>query len=306
MNVLLTCAGRRNCLVHFFKQALGESGKVFACDSSDHAPALAEADRKFLVPPIDHPAYFDALAALCREHQVRLLLSVHDMELAGLAQRAPSFREAGTIAVVPPPHVVATCQDKWAAFHYLKANDIPTPDTYLSVTETQQALARGEVAFPLVIKPRWGTSSIGVECVENDRELGLAYEWGRARVGRTMLGRLSQSDPEHCLIIQEWLRGEEYGLDVVNDLDGRYAGTLARRKLVMRAGNTDRALTVHEPRLEQLGQALCQRLAHPGSLDCDVMVTDEGLRVLDLNPRLGGGYPFAHVAGANLPAALAA
>jgi carbamoyl-phosphate synthase large subunit len=107
-------------------------------------------------------------------------------------------------------------------------------------------------------------------------------------------------------VFQEWLDGQEYGMDIVNDFNGRHVATLARRKLAMRAGNTDRAITVADPALERLGQVLGRRLKHLGSLDCDVIATDGGYLVIDLNPRFGGGYPFSHMAGANIPAALVA
>ncbi len=93
---------------------------------------------------------------------------------------------------------------------------------------------------------------------------------------------------------------------MINDLQGRYVSTLIKRKLSMRAGETDRAITVHDPELEALGQRLGQALGHVGNLDCDVIVGPDGPRVIELNPRFGGSYPFAHQAGANLPAALLA
>jgi carbamoyl-phosphate synthase large subunit len=306
MNVLLTCAGRRNYLVQYFKRALGGRGQVVACDSSASAPALAEADQPFIVPPIGQDDYFDVLLSICRAQRVRLILSVNDLELGGLAYRAAQFRAAGIFPVIASPQVIATCMDKWATFRFLQDADIATPRTYLSLADARQAVARGVIRFPLLIKPRWGSGSIGVELVENDRELELAHEWGQIRIRRTILAQLSRVDPENCLVIQELLTGQEYGLDVVNDLQGRYVATLARRKLVMRAGETDRAVTVVEPKVERLGRALGQRLAHVGSLDCDVLATEKGCFVLDLNPRFGGGYPFAHLAGADVPAALIA
>jgi carbamoyl-phosphate synthase large subunit len=74
----------------------------------------------------------------------------------------------------------------------------------------------------------------------------------------------------------------------------------------MRAGETDSAVTVSNERLEALGETLGRSLGHLGNLDCDVFLNAEGAWVLELNPRFGGGYPFSHVAGANLPAALIA
>src|SRR5262245_18794888 len=122
-------------MVHFFKQALGKRGQVIACDSSAGAPALLEADRHFIVPPMDRPDYYDTLLSICWEQRARLLFSVHDHELAGLAERASRFREVGAIPVVSSPEVIATCQDKWAAFQFFTACDIPTPLTYLSLAE---------------------------------------------------------------------------------------------------------------------------------------------------------------------------
>lgn len=301
MNVLLTGVGRRNFLVQFFKEALGARGLVFACDCSRGAPALFAADRHFHVPRFEEPGYLAALLAICKEHAVRLLCASNDLELALLADNARRFRAIGTIPVVAAPHVIALCQDKWAAFGWLRSIGLGTPDTFASLADARRAIADGRLAFPLLIKPRFGTSSIGVERVDNERELQLAYEWGAVQLRRTILTHWANG-----LLIQPFLTGPEYGIDIVNDLHGHYAGTLARRKLVMRSGNTDRAVTVVDPAIERVGAIIGTNLGHLGGLDCDLIETPDGHNVLDLNPRLGGGYPFSHLAGANLPAALLA
>jgi carbamoyl-phosphate synthase large subunit len=108
------------------------------------------------------------------------------------------------------------------------------------------------------------------------------------------------------VLIQECLTGEEYGLDVINDLDGTYVTTFAKRKLKMRAGETDRSTTVQSDRLSAVGRTIGRMLGHVGNLDCDVFLNETGCYVLEMNPRFGGGYPFSHIAGANLPAALIA
>ncbi len=79
MNILLTCAGRRDYLVHYFRESLDGRGQVIACDSSQAAPALAAADRQFLVPAVDSPEYLEVLLAICREHHVRLLVPIHEL-----------------------------------------------------------------------------------------------------------------------------------------------------------------------------------------------------------------------------------
>jgi carbamoyl-phosphate synthase large subunit len=306
MNVLLTCAGRRNYLVKFFQEALRGRGQVFAADASADAPALRQADKFFILPLLDHSGYIDALLTICQRHCVRLLISLNDLELPLLARHSTYFLKVGTIPVTSSPEVVDTCSDKWKTFKFLKASNLETPNTYRSLADAREALARGDITFPLVLKPRWGTASIGIEYVYDEEELELHYTLAMKRLPWTLLRQIGAADPDRCILIQKRLCGQEYGLDVVNDLEGRYVCTFVKRKLVMRAGETDRAITVKSDALEGIGEAIGRELGHIGILDCDLIVTEQSCSVLDLNPRFGGGYPFSHMAGANLPAALIA
>jgi carbamoyl-phosphate synthase large subunit len=292
--------------VRYFKEALGGSGLVFAADAKSDVSALQEADQAFVVPLLNHPDYLDTLVDICRQHQVLLLFPLNDLELPLLARERGRFLEIGTIPVVSSSTVIDLCFDKWATLGFLRRHSLPAPKTCCSLREARDALSRGELAFPLVIKPRWGTASLGIEYPEDDEELELAFNLVKKQLGRTFLADISSSDPERCVLIQERLHGQEYGLDVINDLDGRYVTTFVKRKLAMRAGETDRSVTVKHDRLERLGKTIGQQLGHIGNLDCDVFVDGENCYVLEMNPRFGGGYPFSHVAGANLPAVLIA
>jgi carbamoyl-phosphate synthase large subunit len=306
MNVLLSCAGRAASLVRYFQDSLGTQGLVIACDSSQSSPALAAATHTLVVPEIGHPDYLSTLLSICEERQIRLLISVHDVELGYLAESAERFRRIGTIPVVSSPEVVARCYDKWQAFQWLRFHGIPTPNTFVTLQDAMNGIERGELRLPVVIKPRYGSRSVGIEYAETRQELELAHHWASIRHRRHTGSTLPQGGSGCELLIQEYIKGQEYGLDVLNDLQGRYAATLCRRKLAMRDGNTDRAVTVDAPELEELGESIGRHLGHVGNLDCDVMMAGDQCYVLDLNPRFGGGYPFSHLAGANIPAILIA
>jgi len=161
MNVILTCAGRRNYLLKFFQEALGNGGKVFAGDATLEAPTLQEADESFVLPPINHSEYCDTLLDICQQNQVRLLIPLNDIELPYLAKQRARFLEIGTIPVVSSPEVIDICFDKFATFQFLQKLDISAPKTYLSLTEARAAIQQGKITFPLVVKPRWGSASIG-------------------------------------------------------------------------------------------------------------------------------------------------
>lgn len=305
MNVLLTCAGRRNYLVRYFRDALAGEGRVLAADANPDAPALAEADRAFVVPLVSDPNGVTAVVDLCRDEAVDLLVSLNDFELPVLAENRERFVEIGTIPVVASPDVVEACFDKWATVQFLRGIGVDAPATYLSIADARVAIAAGELEFPVVVKPRWGTASIGIDVARDDAELGLLCELGTRRLAKSGLpGRAVRKGP--AVIIQEQLRGDEHGVDIVNDLEGNYVTTFARRKLAMRGGETDRAVTVADPALSEVGARVGAHTRHIGLMDTDVFLQAGRATVLELNPRFGGGYPFSHIAGANVPAALVA
>jgi carbamoyl-phosphate synthase large subunit len=305
-NVLLTCVGRRNYLVRFFLQALNGQGHVFAADASGDAAGMQEAERAFLLPPISHPRYISNLLTLCTRNEVQLLVSLNDLELELLARHRDAFAARGVTVVVSSPEVIRTCFDKLETERRLTALGVRMPRTYTSLAAAEAALASGALSFPVVVKPRWGSGSIGTSFPRDLEELRLAFPLAHRQVRRSILAGASASDMDNAVLVQQLVAGQEVGMDILNDLSGTFVTVLPRRKLSMRAGETDKAVTHEDERLVELGRRLSQELRHVGGMDCDVIDSPEGLYVLDLNPRFGGGYPFSHAAGANIPAALLA
>lgn len=300
MNVLLTAAGRRAYLVDYFREALRGRGLVVAADATWSAPALSKADVPVTLPYASDETYVDQLLAVCKEHEVRLVIPLNDLELSVLSRCKKRLLDEGIMAVVSDPEVIDLCFDKLATYRFCVQNGIRTAETFGSLDEAISAIDR-ETDFPLVIKPRWGSGSIGVERVYSDDELHLAYRLGKLRLGRTILSGVSQEDPERALLIQRLITGPEFGVDIVNDFQGRPVAVYVKRKLAMRAGETDKAQVVDEPQIEQFGYRLGAMLGHVGVLDCDLFWDGTEVSLLEMNPRFGGGYPFSHSAGADVP-----
>lgn len=302
MNILLSCAGRRNYLVNYFRKALNGKGKVIATDMQLNAPALVDADLALKVPAIYDPAYIDETLKICKENNVQLLISLNDLELPILAKNKPAFAAIGVNVIVSDSRVIDICFDKWKTTQYLQSIGVNTPLTFINVDEALQAIEGGKLQFPLVVKPRWGSASIGIEFPESVEEFKLAYQLLSLRLHKTILAEASKEDADHAILIQQKIDGQEYGMDVLNDFAGNFVQAFPKRKLAMRAGETDKSVSVDNAALTGIGKTLGENLRHIGNLDCDVFETKEGYYVLELNPRFGGGYPFTYEAGADFPA----
>lgn len=306
MNILFTCAGRRHYLLQFFKEALAGKGNIIGADMQLSAPALAMADVTYAVPAVYADNYTDAILDICKKEKVNAVISLNDLELPVLAAVREQFEAIGVKIIVSPDRVIDICFDKWKTFKFGQSIGIAQPKTYLTLEAAQAALDSGELQFPLVVKPRWGSASIGIDFPENSEELELSYRLQKTRVMRSILSEASKADSDRAILIQEKIGGKEFGVDILNDFNGNTRAVYVKEKLAMRAGETDKAVLRNMPELEAIGQKLGNALGHIGNLDCDFFVKDGKYYLLELNPRFGGGYPFTHMSGGHFPEAILA
>lgn len=302
MNILFTCAGRRNYLINYFKKALDNNGQIIAVDTQLTAPALVDADKAFQVPSIYDPEYIDSLKSIIRENNIKAIISLNDLELPILSQHKKEFEALGAKVIISDENVIDMSSDKWKTYNFFNNLNIPTPKTFITIESTLEAIKDGSLHYPLIVKPRWGSASIGVDVVEDEKELLLAYELQKLRIKRSILKTVSSSDIEHSIIIQEKLEGEEFGMDILNDFNGNYYSCFIRKKLSMRSGETDKAVSVIDENFSKFGELIGSHTKHIGNMDCDFFVVNNKMYILELNPRFGGGYPFSHEAGINTPA----
>tara|TARA_R100000935_G_scaffold9921_3_gene19909 strand:- start:6522 stop:7547 length:1026 start_codon:yes stop_codon:yes gene_type:complete len=300
MNILLTSAGRRTYLVDYFKEALAGRGKVYATNSQ-FSPALNKADEWALTPLIYDEGYIEFLLEYIKKHDIKMLISLFDIDLPVLAKSKSLFEELGVKVVISSPNVVSICNDKWLTYQFLVAQGFNTPKTFIDLKHCKESLNKSESVYPLIIKPRWGMGSIGIYIAENELELEVFYTKVKREISNSYLKYESKEDLGNAVIIQQCIIGQEYGLDVFNDLNGNYIKTFVKRKLAMRSGETDSAKTEENLPLIELGEKLGNSLKHVGNLDMDCFISNDKLYILELNCRFGGGYPFTHLAGVNIP-----
>ena len=303
MNILFTCAGRRTYLLKYFKENISEGDKIIATDMQLTAPAAQVADVKLQVPAVYDPKYIEITLGICKQYKIDALISLNDLELPILAENKAKFEQFGVKVIVSSPEVIDICFDKYKTAQWTESIGLNAPKTYVTLASAKEAIAKGEIAFPLFMKPRWGSGSIGLETIDDMEELDIYYHILMKKIKKSILATASVGD--EYIMIQEKLTGQEFGLDVMNDLEGNNVAVSVKKKLAMRAGETDKAITVDLPEVREMGATIGSNLKHIGNLDVDIMQRANGdYCVLELNPRFGGGYPFSYEAGVNLPLAI--
>lgn len=301
MNILLTSVGRRTYLVHYFQQALCGCGKVYASNSV-MTYSMSQADGYVISPQIYDKQYIDFILEFCKQNAITAIISCFDIDLPVLAANKSRFKDNGITVVVSSPEVTKICNDKWLTYKAVTSFGLNSPRTWCCVEDVKQAIDNGSLSYPVILKPRWGMGSIGIYKANNEEELCVLYNKLHAEIFKTYLRFESKEDEEKCIIIQEMINAQEYGLDVFNDLNGELVTIVAKKKIAMRAGETDIAEIVDNSPFLKVGQELSKGLKHIANLDVDCFLDESGtVYVLELNCRFGGQYPFSHLAGVDFP-----
>ncbi len=284
MNLLILSAGTRNKVVQYFKKELGNEGKVIATDCSNLAPAVYDADRFYLVPRITAPDYLDTILDICRKEDIKGVFSLIDPELSMLAKERERFLAVGATPIVSPYELVETCFDKYRMYRMLCGMQIPTGKCYIEKEEFYQGLQKGEISYPVFVKPVKGSASININKVYSDKEIEVLF---------------SLYDD---LMIQEYMDGTEYGADVYVDmLTGKCTSVFLKEKIKMRAGETDKSVSVKDEKLFALIEKFVEKCGFCGMIDIDLFKVKDTYYISEVNPRFGGGYPHAYECGVNMP-----
>jgi carbamoyl-phosphate synthase large subunit len=284
LNVLITAGSRRVGLVQAFQRALRTlgGGLVAVTDVNALSPTVYVADRSYHVPLSTDPGYAAAILEICRAERIGLLIPTIDDELLLFAEQADRFAEAGVRVVVSPPETIRVCDDKRTTCRLLVEKGIGAAETY------SPGEMPADPEFPLFIKPRIGRGGVGAFPIRSQRDLDFFLDYV----------------PD--AVVQRYLHGPEYTIDVLCSFTGEPLAVVPRERVVIRAGVVDRARTSRDASLIDLGLACARALTFAGAVNIQCRVVDGRPVVFEINPRFSGGIPLTIAAGADFPAQLVA
>jgi len=284
LNVLITAASRRVPLVRHFQAALRDlrlPGHVIVTDVNALSPAVHVADRAYRVPLSNDPGYLDAIAEICDAEDIGLVVPTIDDELPLFGAAIVRFEAMGVHVAASVEATARICNDKYETCRYLRRYGVSAAESFLP-----GGLLAGQ-ALPLFVKPRFGRGSLGAFAARTARELEFFLEY----VG----------DP----VVQRYLDGPEFTIDLLCDFHGRPLSVVPRERVVIRAGVIDRGRTVADRRLMDLALHCAAVLPFRGPVNIQCRLAGGEPTIFEINPRFSGGIPLTIAAGADFPRMLA-
>lgn len=280
MNILILSSGTRNKVVQYFKKALAGSGRVICTDMSSLAPSLYDADKFYTVPRMTAPGYIDVILDICKKEAIGGVLSLIDPELSLLAKNREKFAAIGTTVIGSSYELCEMSLDKFQMYQWLTSHGYRCAKSYMDKQAFYADVDAGKISYPVFVKPARGSASIAISKVYDRETLELLF---------------SHSDG---LMIQEFLDGQEIGADVYIDLiTKKVVSIFTKKKILMRAGETDKAVSFRDEKLFRLIQQFAEEAGFLGQIDIDIFRIDGEYFISEVNPRFGGGYPHAYACG---------
>lgn len=280
MNILILSCGTRNKIVQYFKKTLAGKGIVVATDMSPNAPALYDADKHYIVPRMTAPGYIDVIFDICRKEKIDGVLSLIDPELSLLAKHREDFAALGVAVIGSDYDLCERSLDKMQMYNWLTEHGYRCARSYTNKEAFYGDVKAGKIDFPVFVKPVRGSASIAISKIYDEETLNFLF------------------DRNEGLMIQEYLNGQEIGADVYIDMiSGEVVSIFTKKKLLMRAGETDKAVSFKDEKLFDLIAKFAAESGYRGQIDIDIFEIDGEYYISEVNPRFGGGYPHAYECG---------
>ena len=250
-------------------------GKIVATDSDKLSAGLYLADNGYVVPPADSPSFLQEVMKIIKEEQIDIILPTSGFDIIPYSRNKKILESENVIAAMSDYEVIDTCLNKQSFYHKLRST-FSLPYTTRDPDQMN--------TFPCIAKPIRGKGSRNIFTCYNKKEL------------EEILSK------HNDLIIQEYLPGKEYTIDVLSDLTGTALVAILRERIEIRAGISVKGKIVLHKAMQEECLQVAEFLGIRGPSCIQMKCDREGVpRIIEVNPRLGGGTILTAYAGVNFP-----
>jgi carbamoyl-phosphate synthase large subunit len=253
----------------------GFQGKIVATDSSYLSPGFFMCEVNEVIPEADNHSFIDRLNEIVEKYGVNLLLPTSGFDIYPYSEFRDQLIKRGAFPVVSDMDSLVTCKDKKLTYERLKSKfDLP-----FTTTDPNEISS-----FPVMAKPRYGKGSRDIMRLDNTDDIGYV------------------TSKMKDLIFQEFLPGTEYTIDVLSDLDKKAILAVPRIRIQTKAGISTKGRILKNRRIEEECKQIADFIGIRGP-SCIQMKEDANgiIKLVEINPRMGGGTIFTTLAGANFP-----
>jgi len=283
----------------------GVQVRVITCDMRDEVIGKYLADEFYVVPSGESPDFIDALLEVASRRNVDVILPQVTQELLPLAENLPRFDAHGISLAVAQRASIERANDKWMVLEAARACGVPCPEGILTCSEVELVQAVKALGYPgrkVVVKPRLSNGLRGLRILSEelwDVTRFLKEKPGSLEIRLDELLAILRNGRWPELIVQEFLPGAEYTVDVFRGRHGAVA--IPRLREEMRSGITFRARVELRADLEQFALQLAEELDLRYAFGFQFKLSEEGIpKLLECNPRVQGTMVTAVFAGCNI------
>lgn len=277
MNLLITNVGRRDYFIDFLIKIKKKIKKlnIFVADNNINKIIKNKTKVKYLkVLKVsqNQNKYLKQIKYITLKFSINLIIPCTNYDLDILSKNQNYFKKKGCLLSISNNTLIKKLLNKEKMYFLCKKNNIPTPKIFKKISQINK------VKKKFVIKKKFGHSSQGFKIVNTLKKINFNKK----------------------NIIQDYIDGDEYHLDILNNFNGKFISCCAKKKISMRDGETEKAQIIHDQRFIKYAKLISKTFNHIGNLDCDLIVNrKKNIYFIDFNPRFGGGYPFTHYSGLN-------
>ena len=275
---MILSAGRRVGLVKLFQQEVKnyKNISIFTSDSSPFLSAACQISKNFLkVLPVKNKKYVSNLKNLCIKNNIKVIIPTIDTELTKLSTNIGIFRELDIKIIISDKIFIKNTIDKLKSLIFLKKIKLPVIKRYNNKNLT----------FPLVAKPRKGSSSKNIYILKNKDYLFKSL--------------LSKKN----IIFEKYINKNysEYSADAYYNNNGILRSLVTRKRIEIRSGEVSKSITLKNDLYKIIVKKLFFIKGARGPINFQFFYNENNKKyfTIEINARFGGGFPLTYASGAN-------
>jgi carbamoyl-phosphate synthase large subunit len=281
INIAVTSAGSAPAVavIKALKKQNELDLSIAALDMNPASSGMYLTDKGFVIPPSGSAGFIEKIIALCKRLNIKCLIPIIDEELFVFADNKDDFEKSGISLIVNNKETVRLTKNKFLTHQFCVKEKILTPKTFLGKDIGKTA----DFNYPLIIKPLDGRGSRDVIKIIDDNELNFFKRYFKN------------------YIIQQFIEGEEYTIDIVASPDGHILQAVPRQRISVKAGMSYKGKTVKDQKLIDYGKYIAKKFNVDGPANIQCILNKKGIYLIEVNPKFAAGLPLTVASGLNIP-----